>query len=296
MMTWEAARVLLAVARGGSMVRAARSLERSQPSVSRVIAELERTLGQPVFARHARGVRPTALGALLVEAAERVDSAMQGFERAARGAGAARGTVRVAASEFIGTEVIVPRLHELRDAFPGLAVELVLDNRASDLTRGEADVAVRMFRPGQPELITRRVARLELALYASADYLQRRGAPRTIEELLQHDLIGFDPRGAFAVGFTRIDARLAPEVFSLRSDSLTVHLVAARHGAGIAVLQRQLAWRYPELRELETSLQVPPLEVWLATHRELRRSKVVRVASEWLDAILREYSEAKPAA
>lgn len=289
-MSWDLAKVVLALSRTGSMSAAAAQLELSQPSVSRIVAELEERLGQPLFVRHARGVRATALGQLLVEAAAGVEASMQGFERLARGASAARGTVRLAATEVIGTEVILPRLRELRASCPKLAVELVLDNRVSDLARGEADLAVRMARPRQPELVTRQVASLELGFYASVDYVHRHGHPRTLDELTEHDLIGFDPRGPLAGAVAQLSPRLAAAACSLRSDSLIVHLLAARHGAGIAVLQTQLAQRFPELVRVARQAELPALEVWLAMHRDLRRSGPVRVTYEWLAGVLAQYA------
>lgn len=289
-LSWDLAKVVLALARTGSMSAAAAQLALSQPSVSRALAELEARLGQPLFVRHARGVRATALGELLVEAAEGVESSMQAFARRARGASAARGTVRIAATEVIGTEVILPRLRELRASCPQLSVELVLDNRVSDLTRGEADLAVRMLRPRQPELVARQVATLELGLYASADYVRRHGHPRSLEELVEHDLIGFDPRGPLAGAIEQVSPKLAAHACSLRSDSLIVHLQAARHGAGIAVLQCQLALRFSELVRVARQATLPALEVWLAMHRDLRRSGPVRVTYEWLTGVLAQYA------
>lgn len=292
-LSWDLAKVVLALARAGSMSAAAEQLELSQPSVSRILSELEARLGQPLFVRHARGVRTTALGELLVEAAAAVESSMQGFARLAGGASAARGTVRIAATEVIGTDVLLPRLRELRASCPNLCVELVLDNRVSDLARGEADLAVRMVRPRQAELITRQVATLELGFYASTDYVRRRGQPRTLDDLAEHELIGFDPRGPMAEAIERISPKLSARACSLRSDSLTVHLLAARHGAGISVLQCQLAQRFPELVRVAELATLPPLEVWLAMHRDLRRSNPVRVTYDWLAEVLAQYASGR---
>src|SRR5690606_35191347 len=96
------------------------------------------------------------------------------------------GSLRLATTEFLGVEVLAPRLHEMRELFPRLRLELVLQNTAADLTRGEADVAIRLFRPQQPELVTRRVARLSVGMYASDDYVARRGCPNDLTELFAH--------------------------------------------------------------------------------------------------------------
>jgi len=287
---WESARVLLAVVRGGSMMAAARALAMSQPTVSRMVQQLEHSCGQPLFIRHARGVRLSRVGAELLVHAERAEIAMASFERVARRKAEIDGVLRLTTSEFLGVEVLAPRLHELRELYPRLRLELLLQNVASDLTRGDADLALRLFRPSQPELVIKAVGHLELGLYASRAYLERRGSPENFDGLLCHDLIGFDPRGPMHALYERFDPRLVSERFALGTDCLSAQVALARGGFGIAGLQAGFARKYPELVRVLPELPMPRAEAWLVTHEDLRESGPVRAGFEWLERVMADYA------
>ncbi len=289
---WALARAFLAVARTGSLTAAAERLGSSQPTVSRQLQALEQALGVRLLVRHARGVRLTERARELVGAAEDIDRAMTGFARVAAGARESiAGTVRVAASEIVGTEVLAGRLTELREAHPGVAVELVLDNVPSDLTRGEADIAVRLFRPREAEVIAKLIGSVEVALFASRSYVDRRGTPASMAALFEHDLIGFDSRGPMARAFLTVDPRLTSERFSIRADSLTAQLAAARAGCGIAAIQVPVARRYPELLRIDLTDETfaSALPFWLAAHEDVHRAAHVRVVWQWCERTLRAY-------
>lgn len=288
---WPAIRTFVAVARAGSLSGGARALDMTQPTASRQIQRLEESVGGALLVRHGRGVRLTARGQKLFEAASAVDAAMATLERGVSGARSEpRGEVRVAASEFIGVDVIVPRLAELRSAYPLVTIELVLDNRAADLLAGEADVAVRLFAPRQLDLVATKIGEVSIGLYASRSYVATHGTPEDMDDLiLHHALVGFDPRGPFAHGFETFDARLTPSVLALRTDSLEAQLMAARTGFGIAALQRPMAARFPELVEVLPGLPVPPLPVWLTLHKDVRTGAHVRVTHDWLADVMRDY-------
>lgn len=283
--------VALEVARQGSLSAAARGLAMSQPTVSRHVRDLEEVIGAQLFVRHARGVRPTARAAEVLEAARAIEQATARFERAARGlATEVTGAVRVAASEIIGVEVIIPGIAELRRQHPRLQIELVLDNRAADLSRGDADIAVRLFQPRQLDVIARLIGTLSTGFYASRGYLDARGgAPATPQALLEHALIGFDAQGPMAQAFAAVDARFTPEVFDIRTDSLSGHLRAARSGAGVAVLQDLIAERYSELIRLSLDLEPPQMLVWLVAHEDVRHGAHVQAVWEWLLDLLLAY-------
>jgi DNA-binding transcriptional LysR family regulator len=294
---WPAIRTFVAVARTGSLSAGARALDTTQPTASRQIQRLEESVGGPLLVRHGRGVRLTPRGEKLLESAREVDAAMTTLERSLSGARTEpRGDVRVAASEFIGVDVIVPRLAELRSAYPHVVVELVLDNRASDLTVGEADIAVRLFAPEQLDLVATKIGEVSLGLYASRSYVAAHGMPRDLDDLIAHHaLVGFDSRGPLAHGFERFDARLGPAAFALRTDSLEAHLMAARTGFGIAALQRPMAASFPELVDVLPALPPPSLPIWLTLHKDVRSGAHVRVTHDWLADVMRDYI-AHPAA
>ena len=291
-MDWTLARTFVAVAEGGSLSAAASRLGLTQPTVSRQVQLLEAELGAPLFVRHGRGVRLTARGEELLEVARPIEEAIVAFERVASGTRQEpRGAVRVAASEIVGVEVLVPELASLRAAHPKVTVELVLDNLPSDLLAGAADIAVRLFQPTQLDLVARKIGEVGVGLYASRSYVAARGAPRSLEALAEHDLIGFDPRGPLGRAMERAvpSARLA--TLALGTDSLTAHLAAARAGVGLAPLQRPIAARHPELEDVSPPGFQVTLPIWLASHRDVGRGGHVRAVHEWLIEILSRYVE-----
>jgi DNA-binding transcriptional LysR family regulator len=282
--------LLLEVARTGSLTSASQRLGLSQPTVSRQLQALEERLGARLLVRHARGVRLTERARELVTAAEGVERAMDGFARLAAGVRETiAGTVRLAASEIVGVEVLAPRLGELSHAYPDIEVELVLANTTSDLATGDADLAVRLYRPQQSELVSKLIGSVELAFFAAGSYLERRGMPRSLDALLEHTLIGFDRRGAMAGLFAAVDPRLTADRFAIRTDSLTAQLAAARAGCGIAAAQVPIAARYPELVRLELPVAAPAAPFWLTSHADLRRATHVRVVWTWCEQVLRDY-------
>jgi DNA-binding transcriptional LysR family regulator len=199
--------------------------------------------------------------------------------------------VRVTASEVVGAEVLPPVMARLRAAEPGLAIELVLSNRAEDLLRRDADIAVRMVRPTQGALLARRVGAIELGLHARADYLARAGIPESLAALEGHALIGFDTESAFIRRLRAEGVPLRREMFSLRTDSDLAQLAAIRAGYGIGVCQAGLARRDGLVRVLAQDF-APRLETWIAMHEDLRGTRRFRAAFDALAEGVAEYAGA----
>src|SRR5512143_3285810 len=176
---WDGFRVLLAVMERGSFSSAARRLGISQSTASRRIAELERTLGARLLVRRGRGVAPTPAGdRVLTEVRRMADGAMTAV-RTASGDGARLGRpVRITATEGIGTLWLPRRIAALQADSPRLRVELLIDDKPVDLAARHADIAIRMFRPRQPDLVVRKVGALGFGFFASRTYLAARGVPR----------------------------------------------------------------------------------------------------------------------
>src|SRR3954469_16107377 len=215
---WELYRSFLAVVRAKSLSGAARALSLTQPTLGRHIDALEAAFGASLFTRSQAGLLPTAGAVTLIPHAEAMASAARALARAASGeADEARGAVRIAASEMIGTEVLPDVLTAFREQHPRIEVELVISNRTEDLLRRDADIAVRMVKPTQSALLARRLGTLHLGLHAHPDYLKRHGTPRSLEELQKHPLIGFDS----AASLRRLPALSVPisrDLFSFRCD------------------------------------------------------------------------------
>ena len=190
---WDELRTFLEVMRDGSLSGAGRRLGIAQPTVGRHIDALEAALGLPLFARSPRGLAPTEAAANLAPHVEAMAAASAALARAAAGeASADQGVVRVTASEIVGCEVLPAIFATFHAKSPGVAIELALTNRNEDLSRRDADIAVRMVRPTQSALVARRIGETRIGLYAHRDYLARFGTPTSLDELGRHRLIGFD--------------------------------------------------------------------------------------------------------
>ena len=282
---WQHCRSLLATLRLGSLSAAARSLGLAQPTLGRHIVALETALGQPLFTRSTGGLNATAAALALRPMAEAMEAAAAAMQRSAGRAAApdAGGTVRITASEMVGAEVLPPILSRIQAAHPRIILELALTNRAEDLLRRDADIAVRMLRPTQQALLARRLGSVRLGLFAQADYLARHGMPGTVASLDGHHLVGFDRdgRAAAALGEDH-PLRLGRERFSFRSDSDLAQAAAIRAGLGIGVMQAAIAARWTDLHPVLAREVGFNLEVWLALHEDQRDNPTIRVVRDGL--------------
>ena len=279
---WELYRSFLGVLQEGSLSGAARALAITQPTVGRHISALEDSLGLALFTRSQTGLLPTEAAIALRPYAEEMRSTADALRRAADSQGeGVRGTVRVSASEVMGVEVLPPIVARLRQAHSQLAVELVVTNRVQDLLRREADIAVRMTQPRQELLIARSVGVVALGFFAHRSYLARHGAPKTVPELAQHALIGFDQETAFLRAARKALPEWSRESFSIRTDSDVAHLALIRAGCGIGVCQVELAKRNADLVRVLLKFELQ-LETWVTMHENLRNNPRCRVTFDAL--------------
>jgi DNA-binding transcriptional LysR family regulator len=275
--SWDELRSLRAVLRDGSLSGAARRLGVAQPTLGRHIEALEDALGVALFTRSARGLTSTDAALHLAPHVEEMAAASAALTRAAAGEAAPdQGVVRVTASEIIGCEVLPPLLASFRFANPGIAIELALTNRNEDLSRRDADIAVRMIRPAQNALVARRIGVSKIGLFAHHAYLEAFGTPMTLDELKAHRLIGYDQddRSFRAVG--ALSDQLSRETFGFRSDNNLAQLAALRAGVGIGGCQENIANRDPNLVRLLADSFTYSLEVWLAVHEDARATPRIR--------------------
>lgn len=232
---WNDLRYLVAVARQGSTLAAARELGVNQSTVQRRLAELEARLGLRLVERRPSGYRLTATGASLLPAAEGVASAIAAFEQAAAQAAHA-GVLRLTCPEPIAVRLtrsgLLDRFHQLH---PDLRIEFVLADRYVDLSKGEADVALRSG-DTEGDLVGRKIADSIWAVYASRTYVARHGAPGSVAELRDHPIVGFDE----SLARHRLSLWLrdvAPDArYAARSDSVLGLVSAAKAGVGLAAL------------------------------------------------------------
>jgi DNA-binding transcriptional LysR family regulator len=241
-----------------------------------------------LFERTGRGLLPTRTALQLAQAARQMqDGALQLSRTLAGTKSQAGGTVRITASVPVAVQLLPPILLDLRLALPDIQVELVSSNQISNLLRREADIAIRMVRPDQASLVARKLGEAAVGAYAHRDYLARCGVPAQPSELLQHELIGSDAHPAIRQGFEAMGFPVPREAFALRSDDLIVQWQAVRAGLGIGFLADYQARLDPAVRPvLAGQLQIPPLPMWLAVHREIRTSRHIRAVFDFLAAAL----------
>ena len=282
---WDLYRTFLAVVREGSLSGAARRLGLTQPTVARHVDELERAVGADLFLRSQRGLTPTDMGLELKPHAEALALDAATLWRTASGRpGAVRGAVRVSAGEIVGVEHLPPILSKLRRDYPELVVELVLSNAVDDLLRREVDIALRMVEPAQEALLARRLAPVGLGLHARRDYLERRGTPRTLEDLASHDMIGFDRQTPAIRAMMADYPEIGRLAFALRADSDLAQLAAIRAGFGIGLCHVSIARRDPDLvRVLEIEVAID-LGLWVVMHEDLKTSARCRATFDALAA------------
>jgi DNA-binding transcriptional LysR family regulator len=286
---WDYFRTFLAVLRTGTLSAAARELKLTQPTAGRQIAALERTLGKRLFTRSPSGLLPTRTALDLEPHAATMAASASAMRRATSASSAMRGTVRVSASEVIGVEVLPAALRTFNVANPDVSIEWSLSNENADVLRRDADVAVRMVQPRQKALFARRVGRVWFGFHAHRQYLERHPAPKRMEDLAQHALIGFDNLPAYLEDFKFAGQPLTRELFRFRCDFDLGQLAAIRAGLGVGVCQYGIARRHPELVPLLSKEFSLHFDCWLVIHEDQKKVERVRAMFDHLAAAMGEY-------
>ena len=279
---WDNQRAFLAVLRTGSLSGAARLLGIAQATARRRIEALESSVGVSLFTRSPSGLIPTDMARDLITHVEAMALAAEAFNRAASAEKASSGgTVRLTSSELLGIEILPALLQPICRAHPELAFEMSVSNRLEAIALQEADIAIRTQRPTESDVMTRRLGALPIGLYATREFLESHGLPEDLESLSNLPMIGpdrslADIRTLGAQGFPCEHLRL-----QLRSDNHNAQQAALRAGIGIGVCPRQLAERWGLVRILPQQVDFA-VEVWIATHRDLRRIPRIALAFEQL--------------
>lgn len=291
MHSWEHWRTFRAVIRKGTLTGAARALALTQPSVSRHIDALEEALGATLFVRTRSGLTPTPLAQSLVPHAEAMSLAADNLVRAASGEREEmRGTVRITASDVVGTFVLPPIFTSLRAHYSNIEIELALSNRNSNLLLGEADIAVRMQRPQQDAVVARNVGEVRVGLYAHKTYAARNPPPTSVAELFDHPLIGVDRDVTVLEGVSFEGQVLTRDMFAFRCDSDAAQLMAMKAGFGIGACHLGIAADDPDLvRVLPDGVEFG-YEMWVAMHENLRSTRRVRAVFDHVVEALIAYS------
>lgn len=287
---WNLLRSFLAVAETGSLTGAARKLGASQPTLGRHIAELEAEVGVSLFHRTVRGQELTKTGGTFLSEVEKMRDAADTLARRAAGStDQLSGTVRITASVVIGTLVVPGIIAGLRTAHPELEIEIVATDGVDNLLRRDADIAIRMVKPSQIDLVATQLGDIPIVAGASRSYLDRRGRPEKMTDILDHDILGMDRDDAILRGFAAMSVAVGREFFKFRSDNHLVLWEAMKAGAGIGFAQAPLIAREPEIEVILPELPLPPLPVWLTVHRDIRHAPRIRLVHDHLSEGLRAF-------
>ncbi|MBB2196381.1 MAG: LysR family transcriptional regulator [Gluconacetobacter sp.] len=286
-MDWDKLRIFHAVAEAGSFTHAGDVLNLSQSAVSRQISALEEALQVPLFHRHARGLILTEQGETLNQTVREVFSKLamtqslltESKEKAA-------GRLRVTTTTGFGTCWLTPRLHRFMETNPDITITLILEDNDLDLGMREADVAVRMHPPRQPDLIQRHLADFPLPIYAAPSYLEEYGTPQTLDELSAHKLVLF---GGYHPPVPHINWLAEAGVPSdekrgarLEVNSLPAMASAIAAGVGIGSVPLYATGPHAHLVKVLPDVPLPTVDAYFVYPEELRTSKRVAVFRDFL--------------
>jgi DNA-binding transcriptional LysR family regulator len=281
-------RIFYAVAEAGSFTRAGDGLGLSQSAVSRQIQAMERELKVPLFHRHARGLILTEQGDILYRTARDIHQRLATTRaRLVETSERPTGTLKVTASVGLGATWVARRISEFLDLYPDVRVELILTSGDLDLAMREADVAIRLHRPHEADLIQRRLFTVHYHACASAEYIKRFGEPQTLDDLENHRLITLsDDQPSHFLRIHRFLTRF-PDLTQPRQAHLCVNdaqslRAAVVSGAGIGMVPDHAAEGHPELVQVLRDYEAPALDCYFVYAEEMRSVARLQVFRDFL--------------
>jgi DNA-binding transcriptional LysR family regulator len=292
-MDWDKLRVFHAVAEAGSFTHAGDTLSLSQSAVSRQISALEEALQVPLFHRHARGLILTEQGEALNRTVREVFAKLAITEALlTESKEKPAGRLKITTTVGFGSSWLAPRLQAFLEAYPDVSISLLLDDTELDLAMREADVAIRMHPPKQPDLVQRHLLTMQWNVVAAPEYLKKHGVPQRAEDLDAHRLVLFGQHHppVQEVNWLADTGRRpgSPRRALLEVNSIHAVLLAIRSGMGIGALPDYVVNENPDLVHVLADLKGPKVDVFFVYPEELRNSKRVAVFRDFLLARLAE--------
>lgn len=286
---WNKARAFLVTAEEGSLSAAARALDLSQPTLGRQVSALEEELGVTLFERVGKGLTLTEGGQALLEQVRDMGDAASRFSLSALGQNESlEGTVCISASEVTAAFTLTPLIQKLQKEAPGIQIELVASNAVSDLNRREADIAIRAFRPAQPDLIIRKLKNQNARMYATPDYLARLGSPTTPAQVNAAEFIGFADVAGYIEAMRCFGLQLTRRSFPITTANHLVQWELVKQGAGIGIMPDDIGDLEPAVCRVLPEVDPFDIELWLVVHQELRTNRRIRYVFDFLAAELGE--------
>jgi len=285
---WNRARAFLVTAQEGSLSAAARALGLTQPTLGRQVDGLEQELGVVLFERVGRGLKLTPAGAALLPHVQKMGEAAQRLALTAHAqTSGMTGEVVIAASDAYAGLILPPIIARLRAAEPRISIAIAVSNDPADLLGREADIAIRNFRPTEPDLVARKIRDAHARLYGAADYLDRLGPVRKPADLAQAQFIGLDETTVLLDMFNGFGLGLTEDNFPIRCANFLVMWNMVKQGLGIGILDDRIGDGEPGVRRALPDLPGVPFPVWLVAHREIHHNQRQRFVFDFLADALR---------
>lgn len=293
---WDKLRVFHAAAEAGSFTHAAETLNLSQSAISRQVSALEYEVGAPLFNRHARGLVLTEQGEMLFRTAHDVLVKLEAIKsRLNEAQEKPSGILRVTTTVGLGAGWLTERLPEFLDLFPEIQVQLILANEELDLTMRQADCAIRLRQPQQPDLIQRRLFTVHFHLYASAEYVNRHGKPASIAELAKHRIVTFGvpvPNHLSELNWLETIGDFDGErrISTLQINDIVSIKRAVQVGAGIAMLPDYLVTKESGLVQLLPETEVPSFDTYFAYPEAMKNQAKLHAFRDFVISKARNWS------
>lgn len=283
---WSYIRSFVAVAETGSLTAAAKKTGQSQPTVGRHVKAAEAALGVELFTRGVSGLVLTEIGQLLLEPAREMAAASARLQTLAVG-GDTRlsGTIRITASVVVSHYILPPIIAKFRELEPDIEIELVPSDLSENLIFRDADIAVRMYRPTQLDIVTKHICDQPIALYAAHSLLQQYGQPTDWQQVSSLPFVGYDQSELIIQAMGALGLRVDRHFFAVRCDAQATNWELVCAGCGVGAMQTVIADADARVTKLAFQPPLPSLPIWLAAPQALRAN--ARIQRVW-DHLLEE--------
>ena len=280
---WNHLKSFEAVARLGSLAAVSRKTGATQPTLSRHIRDLEESLNVQLFDRTGNGLVLSPEGMELFAHAQDMQRAATSITNTADGQSEnLAGTVRITAALGMSRKLLPPILSSLRKEQPDIEIELVASDQVDNLLEREADIAVRMFRPQQLDVITKHLGDVQFGAYASHEYVKNRGLPKSLDDLDEHDFIGFDAHMAIINFFRSVGMNVDRHFFKFRCDDETICWEMVHNGLGIGITWTKFGDADPRVERINLHNSSKSFPIWLTAHVGVKKIRRIRYVYDFL--------------
>ncbi|NWA02703.1 LysR family transcriptional regulator [Pseudomonas gingeri] len=282
-MNWDDARFFLTLARVSTLRGAARVLNVDQATVGRRIVALERALKATLFLRASDGYTLTPAGEAALDAAEKMEQAGNELQRRIEGLDErATGLVRIASTDSLAVDFVIPAIARLHAAYPDVRVEIKSGVEALNLAKREADIAIRTIKPDNPDLLVRRLASWPIGLFASRQYLERNGTPKAGTGFAGHDIVAFQAHVDTGERYNLAQEAVPGARMVASANSSLLVRTALSAGLGLGEIPLYMGERAGLLQVWPERTRSHTYDVWLVTHKDLRHTARVSKVIEYL--------------